>query len=107
MLPHAYGTSRTFRLQEGSNVKDLPIAHTIALPDATKYECFIEEPLDVGKYYTVRDERNEETDLQIGAVIRTAIFDEKYYYEGTDLGQYTKRKQLHLKYGLQLRGLRK
>ena len=86
LLPHAYGTSRTFRLQEGSNVKDLPIAHTIALPDATKYECFIEEPLDVGKYYTVRDERNEETDLQIGAVIRTAIFDEKYYYEGTDLG---------------------
>lgn len=35
LLPHAYGTSRTFRLQEGSNVKDLPIAHTIALPDAT------------------------------------------------------------------------
>ncbi|MGK0537282.1 type I pullulanase, partial [Bacillus sp. 'calajunan'] len=54
LLPHAYGTSRTFRLQVGSNVKDLPIAHTIALPDATKYECFIEEPLDVGKYYTVR-----------------------------------------------------
>lgn len=70
-----------------------------------QYECFIEEPLDVGKYYTVRDERNEETDLQIGAVIRTAIFDEKYYYEGTDLGQCTKRKQLHLKYGLQLRDL--
>ena len=53
-------------------MKDLPIAHTIALPDATKYECFIEE-LDVGKYYTVRDERNEETDLQIGAVIRTKV----------------------------------
>lgn len=88
-------------------MKDLPIAHTIALPDATKYECFIEEPLDVGKYYTVRDERNEETDLQIGAVIRTEIFDEKYYYEGTDLGAVYQKKQLHLKYGLQLRGLRK
>ncbi|HHT7239881.1 type I pullulanase [Bacillus sp. JJ927] len=93
LLPHAYGTSRTFRLQEGSNVKELPIVHTIALPDATKYECFIEEPLDVGKYYTVRDERNEETDLQIGAVIRTVIFDEKYYYEGTDLGAVYKKEE--------------
>lgn len=25
LLPHAYGTSRTFRLQEGSNVKELPL----------------------------------------------------------------------------------
>ena len=97
LLPHAYGTSRTFRLQEGSNVKDLPIAHTIALPDATKYECFIEEPLDVGKYYTVRDERNEETDLQIGAVIRTTIFDEKYYYEGTDLGAVYQKEETTFK----------
>ncbi|MFD6507049.1 MULTISPECIES: type I pullulanase [unclassified Bacillus (in: firmicutes)] len=93
LLPHAYGTSRTFRLQEGSNVKELPIVHTIALSDATKYECFIEEPLDVGKYYTVRDERNEETDLQIGAVIRTVVFDEKYYYEGTDLGAVYKKEE--------------
>lgn len=93
LLPHAYGTSRAFRLQEGSNVKELPIVHTIALPDATKYECFIEEPLDVGKYYTVRDERNEETDLQIGAVIRTVVFDEKYYYEGTDLGAVYKKEE--------------
>ena len=97
LLPHAYGTSRTFRLQEGSNVKDLPIAHTIALPDATKYECFIEEPLDVGKYYTVRDERNEETDLQIGAVIRTKSFDEKYYYEGTDLGAVYQKEETTFK----------
>ncbi|MGQ4705290.1 type I pullulanase [Bacillus thuringiensis] len=97
LLPHAYGTSRTFRLQEGSNGKDLPIAHTIALPDATKYECFIEEPLDVGKYYTVRDERNEETDLQIGAVIRTTIFDEKYYYEGTDLGAVYQKEETTFK----------
>lgn len=107
LLPHAYGTSRTFRLQEGSNVKELPIVHTIALPDATKYECFIEEPIDVGKYYTVRDERNEETDLQIGAVIRTVVFDEKYYYEGTDLGAVYKKKKQYLKYGLRLQGLRK
>ena len=86
LLPHTYGTSRTFCLQEGRKIWELPIVQTISLPNATKYECYIEEQLDVGKYYTVRDERNEETDLQIGAVIRTAAFDEKYYYENTDLG---------------------
>lgn len=86
LLPHTYGTSRTFVVQEGDCVRELFVVQTITLSDATKYECYTEQPLDVGKYYTVRDERNEETDLQIGAVIRTAAFDEKYGYNGTDLG---------------------
>ena len=47
LLPCVWNKS-DISFAEGSNVKDLPIAHTIALPDATKYECFIEEPLDVG-----------------------------------------------------------
>ena len=96
LLPHAYGTSRTFLVCKKEVMKDLPIAHTIALPDATKYECFIEEPLD-GKYYTVRDERNEETDLQIVLLFEQKIFDEKYYYEGTDLGAVYQNKKRHLK----------
>ncbi len=45
-----------------------------------------------GSIILVRDERNEETDLQIGAVIRTKSFDEKYYYEGTDLGAVYQRR---------------
>ncbi|PED06520.1 type I pullulanase [Bacillus pseudomycoides] len=93
LLPHTYGTSRTFFMQEGNHVWELKVAQIISLADVTKYECYIEYPLDVGKYYTVRDERNEETDLQIGAVIRTAVFDEKYYYDGSDLGAcYRKEK---------------
>ncbi|PEY42461.1 type I pullulanase [Bacillus cereus] len=93
LLPHTYGTSRTFFMQEGNHVWELKIAQIISLPDVTKYECYIEYPLDVGKYYIVRDERNEETDLQIGAVIRTNVFDEKYYYDGSDLGAcYEKEK---------------
>lgn len=93
LLPHTYGTSRTFFMQEGNHVWELKVAQIISLADVTKYECYIEYPLDVGKYYSVRDERNEETDLQIGAVIRTAVFDEKYYYDGSDLGAcYRKEK---------------
>ncbi|WP_243524873.1 type I pullulanase [Bacillus pseudomycoides] len=93
LLPHTYGISRTFFMQEGNHVWELKIAQIISLPDVTKYECYIEYPLDVGKYYTVRDERNKETDLQIGAVIRTNVFDEKYYYDGSDLGAcYEKEK---------------
>ncbi|MDM5156867.1 type I pullulanase [Bacillus sp. DX1.1] len=86
LLPHAYGTSRTFFVHDGNHVWELSIVQTLSLSGVTKYESYIEHPLDVGQSYTVRDERNEETDLQIGAVIRTAAFDERYYYDGTDLG---------------------
>ncbi|WP_459503244.1 type I pullulanase [Bacillus sp. C1] len=97
LLPHTYGTSRTFFMQEGHRISPLDITKTTMLPAATKYECYVEDPLDVGKYYTVRDERNEETDLQIGAVIRTAIFDEKYYYDGSDLGARYEREKTTFK----------
>ncbi|MBO1625229.1 type I pullulanase [Bacillus arachidis] len=97
LLPHAYGTSRTFFMQEGNHVWELKVSQIISLPDATKYECCVEYPLDVGKYYTVKDERNEETDLQIGAVIRTAVFDEKYYYAGGDLGACYRKEETAFK----------
>lgn len=93
LLPYTYGTSQTFSLKEESEMRELSIVKTTLLPNATKYECYTEEVLDVGKYYTVRDERDIETDLQIGAVIRTAAFDETYFYEGTDLGANYKKEE--------------
>ena len=36
--------------------------------------------------YWIIDEHGGKTDLQIGAVIRTEAFDEKFYYDGNDLG---------------------
>ncbi len=74
LLPYTYGTSQTFSLKEENEMRELSIVKTTLLPNATKYECYTEEVLDVGKYYTVRDERDIETDLQIGAVIRTVAF---------------------------------
>lgn len=48
----------------------------------------------LGKTYIINDEDGLETDLQIGAVIRSDEFDKKFYYDGNDLGaNYTKEKQ--------------
>ncbi|CAM4150643.1 pullulanase [Bacillus manliponensis] len=93
LLPHEYGVSNTFSLRHKDEKWDLSICSIINLSHAMKYECKAHEPLDLSKCYFILDERSVETDLQIGAVIRTEQFDEVYYYEGNDLGaQYTKEK---------------
>lgn len=93
LLPYEYGVSNMFSLRHENKKWDLSICRVTNLFHATKYECRAHESLDLSKCYFVSDERNAETDLQIGAVIRTEQFDEMYYYEGNDLGaQYTKEK---------------
>ena len=51
-----------------------------------KYICELSEDYSFGKQYWIIDEHGGKTDLQIGAVIRTEAFDEKFYYDGNDLG---------------------
>lgn len=86
LLPHAYGTSGIFHLKQGTTEWELPITCVTSLPHATKYECKVNEPITLSNCYIIRDEQGAETDLQMGAVIRTEKFDELYMYEGSDLG---------------------
>jgi len=86
LLPHAYGTSSVFHLKQGANEWELSIHSITSLPDVMKYECKVSEPIILSNCYIIRDERKVETDLQMGAVIRTEKFDELYMYEGRDLG---------------------
>ena len=86
LLPHAYGTSSIFHLKQDTNEWELSINCITSLPHATKYECKVSEPIILSNCYIIRDERKVETDLQMGAVIRTEKFDELYMYEGCDLG---------------------
>lgn len=86
LLPKAYGSSRRFRLKHREEEWELEVINTVQLPQFTKYECRIKGYLELGHTYMVIDEQNRETDLQIGAVIRTKEFDEAYYYDGDDLG---------------------
>ena len=88
LLPYSYfeGTSNEFRLK-GEGV-DLPLAiqEKVLLEDSIKYICFCNIRPDIGKTYMILDERGGETDLQIGAVIRTEEFDSLFFYGGEDLG---------------------
>ncbi|RSD27772.1 type I pullulanase [Mesobacillus subterraneus] len=88
LLPYSYfeGTSNEFRLKgEGVNLP-LAIQEKVFLEHAVKYICFSSVRPEIGKSYSVTDEHGGETDLQIGAVIRTDEFDEEYFYGGEDLG---------------------
>ncbi|MFD3445266.1 type I pullulanase [Microbacteriaceae bacterium 4G12] len=86
LLPRTYGVSHRFHIKHNEEEWELEIRNIISLPAFTKYECIVKAYLDIGQTYIIRDDRNNETDLQIGAVIRTNEFDEAYYYEGNDLG---------------------
>lgn len=60
-----------------------------------KYVCKLSCEFQFGQTYVIRDEQGIETDLQIGAVIRTIEFDQKFVYTGTDLGtMYTKERTI-------------
>ncbi|MDT9024965.1 type I pullulanase [Rossellomorea sp. YC4-1] len=89
ILPYDYhdGNSSHFSLIKGSEKIALHIEEKIPLNDAMKYVTTIQsEKVVLGEVYEVVDEHNTKTDLQIGAVIRTEEFDQRFYYDGDDLG---------------------
>lgn len=88
ILPLSYhgGISASFYMKDGQNRTSLQIIRKIEIDSAIKYICRIPFEPVFGKTYWVIDGHGGETDLQIGAVIRTMPFDEKFYYSGDDLG---------------------
>ncbi|TYS19808.1 type I pullulanase [Rossellomorea vietnamensis] len=89
LLPHAYfeGKSSAFYIKEENKEKlPLTIRERHSLQEQNKYICSIDFEPQLDRTYHIEDEHGNETDLQVGAVIRTLEFDEKYFYEGNDLG---------------------
>jgi pullulanase len=88
LLPYSYhkGESSAFYLTDGKETIHLEIHDKIQLPDSLKYVCYSQISPQIGSPYRIRDQHGGETDLQIGAVIRTKEFDEAFYYPGEDLG---------------------
>jgi pullulanase len=88
LLPYSYkeGASSAFYLIDGKERIALEVTNKIMLSDAAKYVCASPVEPSIGKVYSILDEHGGETDLQIGAVIRTKEFDEAFYYQGSDLG---------------------
>ncbi|MGM0843877.1 MAG: type I pullulanase [Bacillota bacterium] len=89
LLPHSYyeGQSSAFYIKE-ENKEKMPLSirtrHT--LQEQNKYICSVDFEPQLDRTYYIEDQHGNETDLQIGALIRTKEFDEKFFYEGNDLG---------------------
>ncbi|MED1469403.1 type I pullulanase [Bacillus salipaludis] len=88
LLPLSYhqGMSATFSISDGINTQTLKILEKRRIENNNKYVCQLADEISFGKVYWIMDEHGGKTDLQIGAVIRTELFDKKYYYDGDDLG---------------------
>jgi pullulanase len=89
LVPKSYhsGMVGNFIIEKPNGERcQLQVAKREDLWTSIKYECVIDFAVEIGQRYLIYDDHGAFTDLQIGAVIRTAEFDEQFYYEGNDLG---------------------
>ncbi|GHH97338.1 type I pullulanase [Neobacillus kokaensis] len=88
LLPLSYhqGLSSSFYIIDGHGKSRLQIIEKLLIEGHYKYVCRLSAKYCFGTQYWIMDEHGGKTDLQIGAVIRTEAFDQKFYYQGTDLG---------------------
>ncbi len=94
LLPYMYhgGEANAFTVQGDEGSISLTIKAKETVQQYAKYTCISSVKLDAGKSYKIIDNHNGSTDLQIGAVIRTKEFDERYFYEGPLGIQYSTEK---------------
>jgi pullulanase len=100
LLPLSYhhGLSSTFSItDESQKVQPLRIIKKQHIENNNKYICRHSEEISFGHTYWIVDEHGGKTELQIGAVIRTDKFDERFFYEGNDLGVTYKASQTQFK----------
>jgi pullulanase len=100
LLPLSYheGLSSTFSIvDESQKVRPLQITKKQQIENNNKYICRIDEEISFGHPYWIIDEHGGKTDLQIGAVIRTNAFDERFFYDGNDLGVNCKDSETQFK----------
>ncbi|GGE77605.1 type I pullulanase [Priestia taiwanensis] len=71
---------------------ELPVFNSLSLAQHMKYECRVPIPLEIGETYDVVDGKGRQTDLQVGAVIRTKEFDGMYAYDGKLGATYSEEK---------------
>jgi pullulanase len=88
LLPLSYhhGLSSTFLISSDFQEHPLKIIEKRQIDNNMKYICEFSKDYSFEKQYVIIDEHGGKTDLHIGAVIRTDAFDEKFYYDGNDLG---------------------
>ncbi len=95
IVPKMYfnGKSKKFILEKGEEKWNIFVEKVEDIGEEIKYSCKVEDFIQLGEEYNVRDEYGHITDLQIGNVVRTREFEDKYYYAKDDLGaKYNKSR---------------
>ncbi|MDQ0231231.1 type I pullulanase [Metabacillus malikii] len=77
---------KAFYIRDINGKRQLDIQDKMNIGSHIKYICHADCSDAFGRLCSIVDENGLETDLQIGAVIRTKQFDEMFKYEGSDLG---------------------
>ncbi|WP_411333611.1 type I pullulanase [Metabacillus indicus] len=78
---------RTFYLLDGETRTELKCERIETIENRVKIQCRFDPSVKpFGKLYEICDDLNRKTDLQMGAVIRTDLFDDYFYYGENDLG---------------------
>jgi len=75
-----------FHLVHEHNQTRLPVTSRVEFETFIKYTVHSPNTLLLDQSYEIEDEFGFRTDLQVGGVIHSIEFDEKYAYEGNDLG---------------------
>ncbi|WP_042459795.1 type I pullulanase [Neobacillus dielmonensis] len=78
--------SSSFYITDGPMFHSLIVKEQLLIEDYHKFVCEFSGEIYFGRSYWIVDEYGRKTDLQMGAVIRTEAFDQKFYYPGNDLG---------------------
>ncbi len=84
---------KTFCLVRDTDSEELYIESIEDIGKDFKYNCIIKEYVKLNKDYTIYDESQNRSRLRSGKIVRTALFEMMYAYEGNDLGfTYSKEK---------------
>jgi pullulanase len=99
LLPQSYhnGQASSFLLSSGLQSIPLDIKGKSEIDPYIKYTCRLSKEILFDRTNWIMDEFGGITDLQMGAVIRTEAFDEKFFYSGDDLGVRCEEKQTQFK----------
>ena len=88
IVPHKYRTSivKRFVISSGLDKDEVIINSVENLGNEKKYNCSITEGIDLTKDYVIFDEQGERSNLRIGSISRSQMFEMIYFYDENDLG---------------------
>lgn len=86
-------TNKKFHLEAENFTTELVVNKINSIGEETKYQCSIDDTIELNLSYVVVDELDNRSFLRIGKVVRTELFDMMYVSNGNNYGfVYTKEK---------------